>query len=210
MSDIGLGYLQLGQTSPTLSGGEAQRIKLTKELSRKDTGQTLYLLDEPTTGLDPIQIIGIRELIKQLAKDKTIILSTHILPEVSTVSDRILVISRGRVVADGSFDDLISKVTKRGSIYIAVKTGKKDFQAAMKSITEIDELSFDGTVPRNIVGCHIYYNPAKIDMVAELNKIIRERKWDILDFRRERLSLEESFIRLTQSSDLKNGSSNNR
>ena len=65
--DVGLDYIKIGQSATTLSGGEAQRIKLAKELSKRSTGKTLYILDEPTTGLDPAQLVEIRALLKEIA-----------------------------------------------------------------------------------------------------------------------------------------------
>ena len=181
-----------------LSKGFKQRTCLAQALIHDPP---VLVLDEPTSGLDPIQIIGIRNLVKELAHEKTIVLSTHILPEVATVADRILVINEGRIVADGSFDDLIVKVTDRSSVYIALKCSRKDFQTAIRSISEVEEVSFDGSTPRGVVGCHLYYS-AKKDIIDKLNDLIREHKWDLVEFQREKLSLEESFIRLTRSEKL--------
>jgi ABC-2 type transport system ATP-binding protein len=179
-----------------LSKGYRQRTCLAQALIHDPE---VLILDEPTSGLDPLQIIGIRNLIRDLAHEKTIILSTHILPEVSTVADRILVVNEGRLVADGSFDELIQKVTERNSVYVAVKAAKKDFQSAVKAIPGVEAIEFDDNTPRGIIGGHVYF-PAQKDILPELNQIIREQKWDVTEFNRERLSLEESFIRLTRSS----------
>ena len=180
-----------------LSKGFKQRTCLAQALIHDPE---VLILDEPTSGLDPLQIIGIRNLIRDLAHEKTIVLSTHILPEVATVADRILVINEGRLVADGPFDGLIQQVSDRGSVYIAVRSSKKEFQKAVESLSAIDEISFDETSPRGVVGCHLYYPPKK-DIMDELNSLIRSQGWDIVEFQQEKLSLEESFIRLTQSSD---------
>ncbi|MBN2104625.1 ATP-binding cassette domain-containing protein [bacterium] len=184
-----------------LSKGYKQRTCLAQALIHDPE---ILILDEPTSGLDPLQIIGIRNLIRNLSRDKTIILSTHILTEVSTVSDRILVVNEGRLVADGSFDDLIQQVTKRNSVYISVKGTKKDFQSAINKIKGAEEIEFDENTPRGVVGGHIYF-PSKTDILPDLNHVIRENKWDIVEFSRERLSLEESFIRLTRSSGQEGG-----
>lgn len=180
-----------------LSKGFKQRTCLAQALIHDPE---VLILDEPTSGLDPLQIIGIRNLVRDLAHEKTIVLSTHILPEVATVADRILVINEGRLVADGTFDRLIQQVSDRGSVYIGVKSSKKEFQKAVESLSDIDEISFDETSPRGVVGCHLYYSP-KRDIMGELNSLIRSQGWDIVEFQQEKLSLEESFIRLTQSSD---------
>lgn len=180
-----------------LSKGYKQRTCLAQALIHDPD---VLILDEPTSGLDPLQIIGIRNLIKDLAHEKTIILSTHILPEVATISDRILVINGGKLVADGTFEELRQKVTKRRSLYIAVKSTKKDFESAIKSIPEIEEVLYDGSGPRGVIGGHLFTS-SKHDIIPKINELIREHNWDILEFQQEKLSLEDSFIRLTQSDD---------
>lgn len=178
-----------------LSKGFKQRTCLAQALIHDPD---VLILDEPTSGLDPLQIIGIRNLVRDLAHEKTIILSTHILPEVATVADRILVINQGRLVADGSFDTLIQQVTDRSSVYIGVKCTKKEFASAIKDIPGIEDLGYDETTPRGITGCHIYASP-KVDLIGPLNDVIRSEAWDVVEFQREKLSLEESFIRLTRA-----------
>ncbi len=178
-----------------LSKGFKQRTCLAQALIHDPE---VLILDEPTSGLDPLQIIGVRKLIKNLAHEKTIILSTHILSEVATISDRILVINEGRIVADGSFDELRKQVTKRSSVYIAVKSAKKDFEAALKSVSGIEDVEHDDNRRRGEVGAHLFFK-SSVDSIAKLNDLIRENKWEILEFHPEKLSLEDSFIRLTQS-----------
>jgi ABC-2 type transport system ATP-binding protein len=179
-----------------LSKGFKQRTCLAQALIHDPA---VLILDEPTSGLDPLQIIGIRKLIKDLAHSKTIILSTHILPEVASISDRILVINQGKIVADGSFQDLQQKLTERNSVYIAVKCSKKDFQSAVQSLAGVDEVLYDENVPRGIVGAHLF-SSFKTDLVGQLNDLIQNQKWSIVEFTREKLSLEDSFIKLTQGS----------
>jgi len=191
----------LNRKISVLSKGYKQRTCLAQALIHDPE---VLILDEPTSGLDPLQIIGIRNLIRDLAHEKTIILSTHILPEVSTVADRILVVNDGRLVADGSFDDLIQQVTERNSVYVSVKAGKKDFESAIKGISGVEELEFVHDTPRGVVGGHVYF-PSKKDILPDLNQMIRDRNWDVVEFNRERLSLEESFIRLTRSNAQEGG-----
>jgi ABC-2 type transport system ATP-binding protein len=177
-----------------LSKGFKQRTCLAQALIHNPD---VLILDEPTSGLDPLQIIGIRKLIKDLAHEKTIILSTHILSEAAAISDRILMIHGGSIVADGKFDDLVKEVSDRNSIYVSVKLTKKDFESAVKSIREIQDIIYDETLPRGVVGAHLVSDP-RTDLTASINEIIRKQKWDILSFTREQLSLEDAFIRLTR------------
>ncbi len=178
-----------------LSKGFKQRTCLAQALIHDPD---VLILDEPTSGLDPLQIIGIRKLIKDLAHEKTIILSTHILPEVTTIADRILVINEGRIVADGSFDELRKQVTKRSSVYIAVKSTKKDFEAALKLVSGIEDVQHDDNRRRGEIGAHLFFK-SSVDSISKLNDLIKEQQWKILEFHPEKLSLEDSFIRLTQS-----------
>jgi excinuclease ABC subunit A len=110
---VGLGYITLGQQSTTLSGGEAQRIKLASELSKKDTGNTLYILDEPTTGLHFDDIKVLLEMINKLAdKGNTIIIIEHNMDVIKTV-DHIIEIGKGggrnggEIIFNGSPEELI-------------------------------------------------------------------------------------------------------
>lgn len=178
-----------------LSKGFKQRTCLAQALIHDPD---VLILDEPTVGLDPLQIIGIRNLIKNLAHEKTIILSTHILPEVATISDRILVINEGRIVADDTFEKLRDKVTERSGIHLAVKSSRKDFQSTIGSLPEVEDITYNESASRSVVDCRITFKPT-VDIVTPINKIIRDRKWDLLDFHMEKISLEESFIRLTQT-----------
>lgn len=178
-----------------LSKGFKQRTCLAQALIHDPD---VLILDEPTSGLDPLQIIGIRKLIKNLAHEKTIILSTHILPEVATIADRILVINEGRIVADGSFEELRKQVTKQSSVYIAVKSSKKDFESALKTVSGIQDVEYDDNRRRGEIGAHLFFK-ATVDSTSKLNDLIRENEWEILEFHPEKLSLEDSFIRLTQS-----------
>jgi len=183
-----------------LSKGFKQRTCLAQALIHDPD---VLILDEPTSGLDPLQIIGIRNLVKELAHEKTIILSTHILPEVATISDRILVINDGRIVADGSFDDLRKQVTRRSSVYLAVKSTKKDFESALKSVSDLEDIEYDNNRKRGEIGAHLFFK-SSADPVSKLNDLIREQNWNILEFHPEKLSLEDSFIRLTQSTGSNN------
>jgi len=183
-----------------LSKGYKQRTCLAQALIHDPD---VLILDEPTSGLDPLQIIGIRNLIKDLAKKKTIILSTHILPEVATIADRILVINKGKIVGNGSFEDLRESVTKYSIISLKVKAKKKDVGSSLKQIKSIQNVEFPDDQEEDVVSCRIFYETGT-DIIADLNKLIRDKKWDIAALYHDKLSLEESFIRLTtMGSDIK-------
>ncbi len=184
----------LNRKISVLSKGYKQRTCLAQALIHDPE---ILILDEPTSGLDPLQIIGIRKLIKELSHQKTIILSTHILPEVTTLADRILVINNGRLVGDGSFDDLQAKVTEKSSIFLIVKADQQEFEAKIQDVKNIDDVRYIDTVRKNLVQCHIFFKP-QVDILDSLNNAIRENNWDVVEFHQEKLSLEDSFILLTQ------------
>lgn len=177
-----------------LSKGFRQRTCLAQALIHDPD---VLILDEPTSGLDPLQIIGIRNLVKQLAHDKTIILSTHILPEVATVADRVLVINQGRLVADGNFEELRNKLATRTSLSLAVKAPRKEVEQRLKGLDNLLDVTFHDGRERGVTRCTLSYDASK-DLIADLNRVIREAQWDILEFHPEKLSLEDSFILLTQ------------
>ena len=103
-----------------LSKGYRQRVGLAQAMIHNPD---ILILDEPTTGLDPNQIVEIRELIKKLGKEKTVILSTHILPEVEATCDRILIINRGKIVADGTADTLRKQAQGQQVLHIRIEDG---------------------------------------------------------------------------------------
>ncbi len=177
-----------------LSKGYKQRTCLAQSLIHDPA---VLILDEPTSGLDPHQIIGIRNLIKDLAHDKTIIFSTHILSEVATISDRILVINQGRLVADGTFDELQAKVMADAIMTLAVKATKKDFESKIKLVNGIDDIKILDSATRGVVRCQLFHKP-DVDIIVPLNEVIREAGWDVLELHPDKLSLEDSFIRLTE------------
>ena len=98
---MGLGYIHVGQQATTLSGGEAQRVKLAKELSKRATGRTLYILDEPTTGLDPVSRVAVWEMLTNIKKNRqlTILITTHYMDEADQLCDRVGVIDAGTIIA---------------------------------------------------------------------------------------------------------------
>lgn len=179
-----------------LSKGFKQRVCLAQALIHDPE---VLILDEPTSGLDPLQIIGIRKLIKELSHEKTIIFSTHILSEVASIADRILVINDGRLVADGTFEQLRGELTEKKSFYLSVKSSKKDFSENIKKVGKIDEIKYVDSDARGVVNAHLFYDP-EVTIINDLNKVIRDANWDILELQPEKMSLEDSFILLTQGS----------
>jgi ABC-2 type transport system ATP-binding protein len=123
-----------------LSKGYRQRVGLAQALIHDPQ---VLILDEPTTGLDPNQIVEIRELIKKIGKEKTVILSSHILAEVEATCDRIMIISKGKIVADGSPDQLRKQATGREVLKLTIEDGERnEVFKALQEIPTLDLVDF--------------------------------------------------------------------
>jgi ABC-2 type transport system ATP-binding protein len=173
----------------TLSRGFGQRTGLAQSLIHDPE---VLILDEPTSGLDPIQIMGIRELIRSLAKDKTIIFSTHILQEAQAISDRIVIITEGQIVADGTVEELESRVSRGQRFSLVVKTTVSDLKRALNDLRSCTDLDFNVTDMGNFSRAMVE-SPAGDGLGDLLTDMIHRNSWPVKEFVRERASLEEAF-----------------
>jgi ABC-2 type transport system ATP-binding protein len=173
----------------TLSRGYGQRTGLAQALIHDPE---VLILDEPTSGLDPIQIMGIRELIRAIAKDKTIIFSTHILQEAQAISDRIVIITEGNIVADGTVEQLEAKVSRGQRFTLTVKTGGSDLKQALTGLRSHSDFDFNITELSGYAKAMIE-SPAGDGLWEQLTDLIYKNKWPVKEFTRERASLEEAF-----------------
>lgn len=175
-----------------LSKGYRQRVGLAQALLHNPD---VLILDEPTAGLDPKQIIETRQLIKELAGDHTIVLSTHILPEVSQTCQRVVIINRGRVVAVDTPDNLTKRLSGSETLYVQVETSGGDAMAALRTVpgvTLVNEIErLDG-----IVGFEVESEAGR-DIRRDLARAIVTGGWGLLELRPVRMSLEEIFLQLT-------------
>jgi ABC-2 type transport system ATP-binding protein len=155
----------------------------------------VLILDEPTAGLDPKQIIETRQLIKDLAGDHTVILSTHILPEVSQTCQRVVIINKGRVVAIDTPDNLTSRLRGNETMYVQVDANGGDAGSLLGSIPGVTRVvpsdSRDG-----ITGFEIESQHGQ-DVRRELARSVVSQGWGLLELRPMRMSLEEIFLSLT-------------
>ena len=175
-----------------LSKGYRQRVGLAQALLHNPE---VLILDEPTAGLDPKQILETRQLIKQLAGDHTIILSTHILPEVSQTCQRVVIINKGRVVAIDTPDNLTSRLRGSETLYVqidAIGVEAKDDLATVPGVTNV--------VPADTHGAATGFEVSSAigrDVRRDLAAAIVTRGWGLLELRPMRMSLEEVFLHLT-------------
>ena len=175
-----------------LSKGYRQRVGLAQALLHNPD---VLILDEPTAGLDPKQIIETRQLIKELAGDHTIILSTHILPEVSQTCQRVVIINKGRVVAVDTPENLTARLRGSESMYVQVDGLGADIRAALEQVPGVTRVSVLDT--RGPVNGFEVDSESRRDVRRELANVIVSRGWGLLEMRPVRMSLEEVFLSLT-------------
>jgi ABC-2 type transport system ATP-binding protein len=175
-----------------LSKGYRQRVGLAQALLHNPE---VLILDEPTAGLDPKQIIETRQLIKQLGGDHTVILSTHILPEVSQTCHRIVIINKGRVVAVDTPENLTSRLRGTETMFLQVDTPGTDPSEVLRvvpGVTQVRVAENRGTV----TSLEIESETGR-DVRRELSAAVVNRGWGLLELRPMRMSLEEIFLHLT-------------
>jgi ABC-2 type transport system ATP-binding protein len=175
----------------TLSKGYRQRTALAGALVHQPP---VLILDEPTIGLDPAQIIKIRETIRDLGRDRAVLLSTHILPEVEAVCDRVLIIDRGRIVAEGTPAELRGKLAGSPVVRVAVSGNvpAREALAHLPGVTAVDVEEAPGETRARVL-CAPNADPRE-----EIFRLAVERGWVLRELSREALSLEDVFVRLTR------------
>ncbi len=183
----------IGQNIGQLSKGYRQRVGLAQAILHQPE---VLILDEPTTGLDPNQIVQIRELIQKLGKEKTVLFSTHILSEVQAICDRVVIINQGKIVGAGKPQELSSRLA--GGLAIKISFAEKNDSAspaggaqlaAIKNLAGVTEVKFDNGGYKII---------ATRDVRADLFKLAVERYWVIMELALQETNLEDVFKQLTK------------
>jgi len=175
-----------------LSKGYKQRVGLAQALLHDPE---VLILDEPTIGLDPRQIIEIRELIKQMAGKRTVILSTHILPEVSMTCQRVVIINEGKVIAVDTPERLTSQLQKSTQIFLEVEGPRDEVTGALEKVHGVMLVAEKGE-GSNGAYSYLVETRRDLDVRRELAAAIVQKKWGLLELRAIELSLEDVFIRL--------------
>lgn len=176
-----------------LSKGYKQRVGLAQALVGNPR---VLILDEPTVGLDPKQIIEIRTLIRKLGKNHTVILSSHILTEVQAVCDRIVVINKGRIVADDTADNLSNALTADHKLIARIDGPREEVVKVISSIPGVVNVLADMQRGKGVWEYNIEAVEGT-DIRRELNKRLWSRSWYILGLRSSELTLEDIFLKLT-------------
>jgi len=184
-----------GRVIGKLSKGFKQRVGLAQSLLNNPE---VVILDEPTVGLDPKQIIEIRELIKNLKGDHTVILSSHILPEVEQTCERVVIISDGLVVAEDTPENLTARMSGSDRVLLEVEGDKEKIESVFKSFSDITSMKID-TQNDSIYKIAI---ESKKDLRKDLaNKLITQ-KLGLLEMHADKVTLEDIFLHLTTKEEV--------
>lgn len=182
-----------------LSKGFKQRTGLAQALIHDPA---ILILDEPTTGLDPLQIIEIRRLIQELAREKTIIFSTHILQEVSSTTDRVVIINRGKIIADGSVSELQHEHRDGRPVRASFVSNRQEVEEQLAQVVGLRECRVlgesDGVVSVSLRG-------DGGDFSRRVAEVARDRQWTVLELAHSESTLEDIFIQLVQKSSHQSG-----
>ena len=175
----------------TLSKGYRQRVGLADALLHEPD---LLILDEPTIGLDPNQIRQVRELIKNLGKQHTILLSTHILPEVEMTCSRVIIIHKGRIEACDTPENLLGRIRQAGGVVLEAKVGLDNGTEELKKISGVRNVIEDADGDWKIFSLRV---ESGADVREEIFRLATARHWIVRELTQRRATLEDVFVELT-------------
>jgi ABC-2 type transport system ATP-binding protein len=173
----------------TLSKGYRQRVGLAQALCGDPP---ILVLDEPTIGLDPAQVVDIRERVAALRGSRTVLFSSHILSEVEALCERVIVIAKGRIVGEGTPAELSARLGRRRRVVVRVDAPAEVARAALGAVDGV------ATV-RDVAGAWLLETAGEGDLVAAVGDAVRAHGWTLRELREERLDLEEIFLELVGS-----------
>ncbi len=183
----------LKQPIGELSKGYRQRVGLAQALLHDPE---ILILDEPTSGLDPNQIVEIRELIKAVGEKKTVILCSHILQEVQATCDRVVIINEGKIVGQGTTQELTQQAVGENAMYVKIKGDPQEILAKVTKLDKVLEVVKADREADNIYGYKVSLGAGQ-DVREELFQLAIQNNWSILESRQEAVSLEDVFRKLT-------------
>jgi ABC-2 type transport system ATP-binding protein len=176
-----------------LSKGYRQRTGLAQALIHDPQ---VIILDEPTSGLDPHQILEVRQLIRELAHDKTVLLSTHILQEVEAVADRIVIINAGRIVGDGTLEELRQRAQRYEHVLLSVAASREEVEATLRQLSQVRRVRYSqGT--DGFTHCDIDA-ALGTQLARHLGTLVQSQGWKIDTLAPRAPTLEETFLALTE------------
>ena len=196
LEDTGLTNVQK-KIIKNLSRGYKQRVSLAGALIGNPG---VLILDEPTVGLDPKQITEIRELIKKLGKKHTVILSSHILSEVSQICEKVIIINKGKILAVDTPENLENKFNEENGIYLTVEDKNKKIEKTVESIKEVNKIKL---IKENQDGTKQYLITANsnVDLRKELFNILPKNDINIVELKKTEITLEDAFLKLISNKE---------
>lgn len=184
-----------------LSKGYKQRTALAQALIHDPE---VLILDEPTSGLDPRQILDIRALVQELAAEKTIILSTHILQEAQAMADRIIIINGGQIVGQGTINELRDQAHETNRVRLGVHASKDESEKALSELESVAQVQVTGE--EEGICSYELIGPEEGAMVDAVGSLVKDKGWKVTELHAAPYSLEETFLALTVSgSEVKGG-----
>jgi len=175
-----------------LSRGFRQRVGLAQAIIHEPD---VLILDEPTIGIDPLQVVMTRQLIKELGKEHTILLSTHILPEASMVCERVIIMDEGKIVAEDRIENLSAIVSGSKRIQVEVKGPPDEVTKRLRRIPNVTKVQYQ--TPYHIIEC-----PLGQDLRGEITEAIVQDNWALLSLESIEMSLEDIFLKLTTEEEV--------
>ena len=191
---------RLGDYSKTIIGklskGFRQRVGIAQAIMHEPE---VLVLDEPTIGIDPIQVVETRRLIQDLGKQQTVVLSSHILPEVSMICERVLIIHQGRIVAEDTPDNLAQRLEGVDQLEVEVGGPSAEVLPALRRVKGVNEVTHHRQQNRDV-----YMVKAREgqDLRDEISRAIVSNGWSLLSMQLVGMSLEDIFLRLTTEEEL--------
>ena len=181
----------------SFSKGMRQRVGLAQALLHRPE---VLILDEPTIGLDPTQVVEIREVIREIGKDRTVLFSTHILSEAQQICDRVLIINKGKIVAEDTPENLQSRLVGAQRVILRVRGDSDDLPAKIKKVKGVRDVESkpDGSIE--------FEFSSGQDARPQVAKTVIQGGYDLLEMRSVGMSLEEIFLELTRDSSGKKSS----
>ena len=178
-----------------LSKGYRQRVGIAQAILHEPQ---VLILDEPTIGIDPIQVVETRQLIKDLGQENTIVLSTHILPEVSMICDRVLIIHEGQIVAEDTPRSLAERLQGVERLAVEVEGPADQVAAVLRKVQGVVNVAYSEAGDRNTFRLQLRRGA---DLRDDISRAIIENGWGLLGLQMESMSLEEIFLKLTTTEE---------
>ncbi len=200
ISDV-IGICHLEDYKSTLIGklskGFRQRLGIAQSILHEPD---VLVLDEPTIGIDPVQVVETRQLIKDLAGEHTVIISTHILPEVSMICERVIIIHEGQIVAMDKPENLSARLSGTEHVELDVKGPQKDVSRALSAVDGVNEVAITVSLGRGLFSYIVRANPGT-ELRGQLASTVVGGGWDLMRLQSIGMSLEEIFLRLTTTEE---------